>query len=604
MIFYKKYKDIPNKYKFDLESLIRKNSIQEEIEFFLIKKRRILEYRDKKYESPKNYLEFLNIEKENNLIFNRIYNYLSNKLNVNLVDDKLNNLILEFENKLNDIYEENGSEINKEMQNIEKLKQWSKLEMFKSYKKYFLEIFEIQKYKLDSKIEDFLLKTNKAEVNFEDYFSNLINVEIDYGSIQKNNKKIFISENNFNVLMTSKNEKIRKEVFYNYYNSKYKHKETLSKLLIDHFTKISVMAKARNFKTSIDSLLIEEKIDENILQNLYSIISKNSFLLKKMRKYNEIFFTKKLKRKPRIYDNWLDLINTKEKFTIEEAQKILLIAFEPLGQEYISMVKKAFDENWIDYHSAKNKISGAYSISEAYGLDKIFILMNWDYTIDSVFTLAHELGHSLHTYFTNKSQSLENSSYPIFTAEIASSFNELLLFDYFIEKASNLKLRFKILSKYIENFFEIVYQSTFWSNYEYDIYNKIDKNENIGTFSDLVEIYKKNEKKYAIKKSSFTKKYIHAVDVPHFYANFYLCKYAFGFLIASIFFQRYKLKENKIMDNYINNFLKLGDIDWPLNILKKSKINLHDENIFNFVFKQLENYINEYITIGQKIFKK
>ncbi|WP_033160781.1 M3 family metallopeptidase [[Mycoplasma] collis] len=601
MRFYKKYENIPSKYKFDLESLL-KNSIEQEIEFFIIQKKRILNWKETKYDNPENYLKYLKIEQENDLIFNRIYNYLTNKLSLNLIDSKINKLIANLENELNFIYEKNGSELNRQNKYFAKLKKWAKLEIFQNYKKYFEEIFQAQKYRLEEKIENFIIKNEKSEINLENYFEILVNSELDYGYFIKNNKKIKITENNFNFLMSSKDEKQRKEIFYTYYKNKYKHKELMAKFLIDHFNKTANFAKIRNFNSSVESMLIDDKIDSKILENLFQTISQKKNIISKIKKYNNLFFKKKYGFKPKIYDNWLELINIKQKYTIEQAQEIILKALSVMGDEYLEIIKKAFNENWIDYFSAENKVSGAYTISNSYGLDKIYILMNWDYTIDSVFTLVHELGHALHNYYVNKYQEIQNSEFSIFIAEVASTFNELLLLDYLINTNKNKKLKFQMISKYIENFTDIVYHSTFLSNYEYDLFNILDKGQTLSSFDELVEIYQKNEQKFFSKKSKHKENYIHSVDVPHYYADFYLCKYAFGFLIANYFFEKYQ--EDKNINNYIESFLKLGGSKWTLDILTKAKIDLTKSDLYELAFKKLNSYLNEFIKLGKEIFNK
>lgn len=274
--------------------------------------------------------------------------------------------------------------------------------------------------------------------------------------------------------------------------------------------------------------------------------------------------------------------------------------------EYPEIVKKAIDERWIDYINVPSKRSGAYSIGGAAGMKKIYILMNFDGTLESVNTLCHEMGHSMHSYFSNKCQSPLRSSYPIFLAEIASIFNELLLNDYLISKSKNIQQQFYLLDSSINDFIGTVLRQTMWSNFEFDLYNAIDENKPLNTYEEIEKLYVENEKKYSTTSKSIKlgdPRNVYSVMVPHFYYYFYVYKYALGYIVANVFFQKYKQEGQEALKNYINKFLSAGDIDWPANILKDAGVDIYNEDIYNLAFEVLNQKVDKYIKLGKKIFK-
>lgn len=250
-----------------------------------------------------------------------------------------------------------------------------------------------------------------------------------------------------------------------------------------------------------------------------------------------------------------------------------------------------------------NKDNGAYSAGE-YGIEKKLILMNWDDEFRSVETLAHELGHSMHSYFAEQAQSLRNSNYTIFVAEIASIFNELMLHDYFLETSKDDKFKFEILTQKIKGFNGTVFRQIMFSNYEYDLYEALDQGKPIGSYESLAKIYYENRKRYQNKvspKLNVDEEY-ESILVPHYYYGFYVYKYAIGQLVASIFFERYKKEGKPALEKFID-FLKSGGSKNNLDLLKDAGIDLLDPRVYDQGFNVHEKNIQEWIKLGKKIFK-
>ncbi len=602
---YKRYLDVPQKYRFNLEDILENKTIEQLIkEFFDLYKYEI-KIKDDKYENKTVYLKYLKDHEKITILFNKISNYISNKISTNIVDPKFNKMNNEFHYQFSLLNKELGPESTRIFKNEKKLKEWLKLKKFQSFKKDIEYALKQKKYKFSNEVEQFILKISQADVSAYNIFSILTNSELDYGfAISKTNKKIKINPSNKNDLLLNKDESIRKSTHTNWIKAYLNHKNSLSSLLYQHIKNISVWALERKYTSSIESLIIDDQMTEDLLQKLYLNVKKHSHLFDKFSQYHKKFFEIKYKKKYQSWDYLLPLVKVKMSYTIEQMQKIVLSSLQPMGDEYISIIKKMFKENWIDYCIVDNKRSGAYSIGQTYGINKKYILMNFDGKISSVSTLAHEIGHSLHSYFSDKFQPYNLSQYPIFLAEIASIFNELMLNDYLLETSENEKFRFYILSEQINDFISTVKQQTMWSEYEFEIYHKIDKGESISTFDDLKKIYQSVISQYTNKKRKYKDHQLYgSIMVPHYYYDFYVYKYSIGYLVANFFFNQYKKYGPVAIKDYIDNFLSKGCSADPIDLLKKCGVNLDDQSFYEDAFKNFANKIDEYIKIGNKIFK-
>ena len=412
-----------------------------------------------------------------------------------------------------------------------------------------------KKHKLSNPIEEFIKKISRAEISASDVFTILSNSELNYkDAISKTGKKTKITLANRIPLLKSSDEEIRKSTFNNWNNAQLQHKGTFANLLYQHFKNISTWSLERKYDSSIQALMEEDQVDDKLLKTLYKSVQDNNNKFQRFYSLKKKFFEIKFKKPMKPWDNILPLVNVETDYTIEEMQKEVYKSLKPMGKEYQDKIKEMFDNRWVDYFSVENKRSGAYSIGGSYGLDKKYILMNFDGSIRSVATLAHEAGHSMHSYFSDKEQPINLASYPIFLAEIASIFNELMLQDYLLNKTKDEKLKFHLLSEAIEDFEGTVRRQTMWSNYEYDLYNLIDEGKSISTFDEIKKVYAENAKKYALKKNQKFDKdasVIASVTVPHFYYDFYVYKYAIGFIVANSFFQKYKKEGSNALENYI-----------------------------------------------------
>ncbi|RBI46460.1 oligoendopeptidase F [Metamycoplasma hominis] len=603
---YNSYSDVEEKYKWDIEDILGTKTYQQlEDEYFDLYSK-IIEIKDSKYNSLDQYVEYIELSKKFLILGNRISNYLDNKLNINIVDPTINKTISLFETKSQEYAKKLGSEANRIFQHKDKIKTWINDDRLIEVKKDLEATLQELDHKLSDDVENYLNDTASGSPVPEDIFSIISDSEVDFGNVLIKNKKIKITEGNRIALLKNKDEQVRKDVYFNYLNGYLKNKQSLARLLYQHIKEISVNALYRKYNSSLESILLQDHVDKKLLNIIYDAVQKHMYIFKKYNNAKKQFFKAKFNKKLEKWDYFLDLVNVKSSYTIEEAQKILLDVISIMPYEYPEVVKKAIDERWIDYINVPSKRSGAYSIGGAAGMKKIYILMNFDGTLESVNTLCHEMGHSMHSYFSNKCQSPLRSSYPIFLAEIASIFNELLLNDYLISKSKNIQQQFYLLDSSINDFIGTVLRQTMWSNFEFDLYNAIDENKPLNTYEEIEKLYVENEKKYSTTSKSIKlgdPRNVYSVMVPHFYYYFYVYKYALGYIVANVFFQKYKQEGQEALKNYINKFLSAGDIDWPANILKDAGVDIYNEDIYNLAFEVLNQKVDKYIKLGKKIFK-
>ncbi|MGC7178825.1 oligoendopeptidase F [Metamycoplasma hominis] len=603
---YNSYSDVEEKYKWDIEDILGNKTYQQlEDEYFDLYSK-IIEVKDSKYNSLDQYVEYIELSKKFLILGNRISNYLDNKLNINIVDPTINKTISLFETKSQEYAKKLGSEANRIFQHKDKIKTWINDDRLIDVKKDLEATLQELDHKLSDDVENYLNDTASGSPVPEDIFSIISDSEVDFGNVLIKNKKIKITEGNRIALLKNKDEQVRKDVYFNYLNGYLKNKQSLARLLYQHIKEISVNALYRKYNSSLESILLQDHVDKKLLNIIYDAVQKHMYIFKKYNNAKKQFFKAKFNKKLEKWDYFLDLVNVKSSYTIEEAQKILLDVISIMPYEYPEVVKKAIDERWVDYINVPSKRSGAYSIGGAAGMKKIYILMNFDGTLESVNTLCHEMGHSMHSYFSNKCQSPLRSSYPIFLAEIASIFNELLLNDYLINKSKNIQQQFYLLDSSINDFIGTVLRQTMWSNFEFDLYNAIDENKPLNTYEEIEKLYVENEKKYSTTSKSIKlgdPRNVYSVMVPHFYYYFYVYKYALGYIVANVFFQKYKQEGQKALKNYINKFLSAGDIDWPANILKDAGVDIYNEDIYNLAFEVLNQKVDKYIKLGKKIFK-
>lgn len=585
--------NIDNKYKWDLEKIYKSNeefvndlnNLSEEI-------KKITKYQGKILESSDNLYNLLLDMNNYDIKLSKLYVYAKMRLdedsNKNIYKDyvgRVENLITLFSSLTSfiepELLEYDYDIIKKYIQENEKLK---------TYKKSLEDIYRYKKHTLSKSEEHILASLSKILGLSENASYYLRNADMRFGKIiDENNKKQELTDSNYSIYIKSNNRKVRKRAFNEMFKTYESLINTYAVLLGGTVELNNEIAKLRKYNSALESSLYNDNIDVKLYDKLIDEVHKNlPYLFKYYKVKKETLNLNEL----HIYDLYADMTPKYEKkYEYEEAKEIIKNALSIFGDEYIEVINKAFNENWIDVFENKGKKSGAYSWG-AYTTNP-YILTNYNYDYNSVSTLAHELGHSVHTYFSNNNNPYHESGYPIFLAEIASTVNELLLAYYILENTNDENEKKYIISNLLELYRATIYRQTMFAEFEKEIHEQNQKGITL-TSETLSNIYFEKIKVYFAKNIKIDPeiKYEWA-RIPHFYDSFYVYKYATGLSIASYIVKRIKSNDNEFKNKYIN-LLKSGGRDYPLELLKKCDIDILNDNIVTEALQSFNELIDKF----------
>lgn len=501
----------------------------------------------------------------------------NNKQRIEMIDrlySKINENSVWFINEINKITEAKYTKLKKQKEELQK------------YDFYILNILRNKKHKLSDKEEELISKLGLCFNNSSSVFSNLNDSDIKYDDIVVDGVSYELNHATYPILISSENRNIRKKAFINYFDYYKKHKNTLAELYISSVKANNKFSKIRNYDSELDKSLYEDNIDYSVFENIISVVNENLGLLQ-----NYVL----LRQKDLNIDNlnYYDLYTkgkNNTKYDITVGKTMLLDTFKVLGKDYIDLIKKAFDERWIDVYYKEGKRSGAFSWG---GYDTYpYVLLNYNDDYDSVSTLAHELGHSINKCYS-KDQEPIYADNPIFLAEIASTVNEFLLANYMLEKAEEKEEKKYILINILEHFRTTIFRQVLFTEFEKTVYDK-DLNEEELTENILSNTYLSITKKYYGDTVEYFDGYKYEWSrIPHFYTPFYVYKYATGMSVACAIVTDILNKKENAVDNY-KKFLRSGNKDFPLNILKECGYDLTKEDIFISAMELFRKYIEEY----------
>ncbi|STY44065.1 Oligoendopeptidase F, plasmid [Listeria grayi] len=421
-------------------------------------------------------------------------------------------------------------------------------------------------YILSEKEEALLASAGEVLGSSSDTFNTLNNADIKFPTIKnEDGESVEITHGRYGKLLESKDRSVREAAFKGVYQVYEGLKNTLASTLSGQVKKSNFYARVRGYKSAREAALSGNHIPEEVYDSLLESVNNNLPLLHRYVKLRQqLLGIEDL----RMYDLYTPLSNDVDlNFTYEEAKEVVLEGLKPLGEEYQAILKEAFDSRWIDVTENKGKRSGAYS-SGAYSTSP-YILLNWQDNIDNVFTLAHELGHSVHSYYTRNNQPFIYGDYSIFLAEVASTTNENLLTDYLLKKYDDPKIRAYLLNHYLDGFKGTVFRQSQFAEFEHKIH-QADQGGEALTADYLTETYADiNKKFYGTEVMHYDKEIGYEWSrIPHFYMNYYVFQYATGFSAASALSQKILDEGQSAVDDYIA-YLKAGNSDFPIDVLKK-----------------------------------
>jgi oligoendopeptidase F len=475
------------------------------------------------------------------------------------------------------------------------LKMINSNEELKVYKHYFDDLLRTKAHTLKKEQEEILALS--AEINQIPYnaFSIFTNAELKFPLIKDENGKDFeISHARYYAAMYSKDREFRKRVFKSYYGKYLDYANTFSVLFNGNMKANIFLSKVRKYNSVREAALDAGNIPISVYDNLVSTANKQltplhrwAFLKKKLLKLDELH----------PFDTYVTLFQTEKekKYSFEEGKEIVLNALKPLGKEYLSTLLTAFNNRWIDVFETQAKRSGAYSSGTTYGVHP-YVLLNWSDYLNDVFTLAHEMGHNMHSYYTGQFQPFVYANYSIFVAEVASTFNESLLLDFLIENAETKSEKLYLIEKYLSNITSTFYRQTMFAEFEAISYSRTEKGEAL-TPDVLCSIYKDLYQKYWGPEMIIDKEEEYTWSrVPHFYYNFYVYQYATGYAASEVLAKKVKAEGQPAVDKYLN-FLKSGNSDYPINILNNAGVDMNSQEPVIAVTRKMNELLDEMETL-------
>lgn len=443
-------------------------------------------------------------------------------------------------------------------------------EELKLYEQALEEINLQRPHVLSSEMEALLAQASEVMDSPSTTFGMLNNADIEFPSIKdENGEEVEVTHGRYVRFLESSDRRVRQDAFQAVYSTYGNFRNTFASTLSGQVKRNNFYATVRNYKSARDAALSANNIPESVYDNLVNTINKNLPLL-----HRYVALRKKVLGLDELhmYDLYTPLVkDVKMEVTYEEAKNLVLKGLEPMGEEYLSVLKEGFENRWVDVHENKGKRSGAYS-SGAYGTNP-YILLNWQDNVNNLFTLAHEFGHSVHSYYTRKNQPYPYGDYSIFVAEVASTCNENLLSEYLLKTLDDDKKRLYILNNYLETFRGTVFRQTMFAEFEHDIHVRAQNGEAL-TAELLTNIYYDLNKKYFGKDIVIDEEIgLEWARIPHFYYNYYVYQYATG-LSASTALSKQILEEGEpAVERYIG-YLKSGSSDYPIEVLKKAGVDM------------------------------
>ena len=538
----------------------------------------LLKYKGKILDNSKTLFDALELSTSLDLLLEKIYvyaflNHYENMANVRYLDYKEKAL-----NILNKVSSETSfftpELLSKDYSYVESLID-SNLE---PYRLYLERVFRVKSHVLSECEEKILSDMSDLERVSQSTYDALNNVDASFGKVRdENGNLIELNSSNYVVLISSRDRRVRKETFKKKFAFYKNHINTISSLYIGQVKTNSFVAKTRKYNSVLDMALFKDDVSEKLYETLIRITNKNTKYLKD---YYEVK-GKSLGYKLHMYDLYVNSsVMPDKKYKYEEAIELVNKALSPLGKDYLDKFNYLINNRCVDVYHKDKKRSGAYQWG-VYGVLP-YVSLNFEGTIDSVSTLAHEMGHAMHSYYSDTNQSFIYAGYPIFLAEIASTVNEILLSNYLFNNTNNKDEKIYYLEEFLDKFKATVYRQVMFADFEDRIHKRLEKGESLTTevlCGEYLHLNKKHFSPSVIVDSDI--KYEWA-RIPHFYTSFYVYKYATGFISALIIADKL-MNEKDFKDKYIK-FLSSGNTLFPLDLLKSIGIDLTDEVVLNKAF--------------------
>ncbi len=470
----------------------------------------------------------------------------------------------------------------------------------KDYELNLMDTYRMKKHTLSEAEEIILAKSGLISGTASSVYGVFSDAEMPWPTVKlSDGTEIEVNKNTYSKYRVSSNIKDREIVFDSFWNHYKKFEGTFGELMNGNIKGDMFVAQSRHYKSTLEASLKGNNIPTEVYHSLVENINKNLDTFHRYLKIKKRMMGLDTLKYTDLYAPAVKGVELK--YSYDEAKELVIKSLKPLGKEYISTVQKAFDSRWIDVYPNKGKRSGAYSNGAAYDIHP-YILLNYNDQYNDVSTLTHELGHTMHSYFSNKTQPYCTSRYPTFLAEVASTFNEVLLNDYMQKKLKDDDLRLSLLMSMLDNFKGTLFRQTQFAEFELRMHQLAEKGAPI-TGKTLSKLYKEITHKYYGHDEAvcIVPDYIEMewAYIPHFYSSFYVYQYSTSFVASQALAANVLNGDKEATEKYMN-FISSGSSDWAINTLKTAGVDMTDSEPFERTMNNMNKIMDEIEAILDK----
>ncbi len=585
--------EIDISYKWNLKD-IYENDEQWEEDFSALSKKAVLlpEFKGKLNQSAKDLLKCLKFDEEIGIVLDRLHLYSMLARDLDLGNEKYQGMydrLMVLASKISALSAFIKPEILQlPRKTIDKF--IAEEADLKVYEHLLDDLFRTKEHTLSEEQEVIIANVSPALQVASNTFGLLTNADLKFPVIKdENGNDIEITHGRYSSAMYSLDRDYRERFYKNYYKPYIEHKNTLGALFTGNLKSDYFIAQTRKYSSTREAALDANNIPLSVYDNLVNSVNDR---LKPLHRWAVIKKEYLKLDSFHAYDAYVTLFpSVKKKYSYEKGKSIVLDSLNPMGKNYIEDVKFAFENRWVDVYETKGKRSGAYSSGTTFGVHP-YVLLNWSDELNDVFTLTHEMGHNMHSYYTGMNQPYPYANYSIFIAEVASTLNEALLLEHLIDISESKDEKLFLIEKHINNIVTTFYRQTLFAEFEQIVHERNQKGEAL-TPDVLSKLYGELHLKYWGSAMTLDMEETHTwARVPHFYYNFYVYQYATSFAASEALAIKIKNEGESAVRNYLE-FLKAGSSDYPINVLHKAGIDMRSSEPIVAVTKKMNQLLND-----------
>lgn len=548
------------------------------------------EKKGKLCESEQSFKGAMQLIRDIEYIIEKVYFYANQKYHEDLGCGKYQVMSAEAGDLMNEFYEISAF-VEPELLSASEAIIWKYLESgeLAEYRQYFHNLFRQKAHIRNDEVEEILAATQKITQAPGEIFQIFNNADLKFPKIKdENGELVQLTHSKYGLFLESKNREVRKRAFEQLYKSYGDYRNTIATVYIASVKKDAFYAKVRKYQSARELYLSDSNIPESVYDNLLETVEQNLPLL-----HRYVALRKKALNLDAVhmYDLYTPMVESVT-FDIpyEKAKEMVLEGLAPMGEEYIGLLKEGFENGWIDVYENEGKRSGAYSWS-IYGVHP-YVLLNYQPNLNNVFTLAHEMGHALHSYYSNQTQPYTNADYKIFVAEVASTCNEALLIHHLINNANSQEEKAYLINHFLEQFRTTLFRQTMFAAFEKQIHDMAENGMPLNQEILCEQYYQLNQKYFGEDIVVDKDIELEWARIPHFYTPFYVYQYATGFS-AAIALSKKILEEGESAVEDYKRFLKGGSSDYPIELLKLAGVDMGTKEPVEAAMRVFESLLDE-----------